>query len=201
MTKSGKREVKNEKWAARWRSIRREENGFLGTGLTRSKFIFILFGILAVIGIVLAFTIPRVPGILINASAPLSGGSNIEFSREPTNFSFDLNLNLQIDTHSSFVPVKFTSFDAVLLDLNTGNEIATGHVSDKTFAPNKFLDFSFPITFNYTAVNQSDTTCKSCFFYCSPVIVMHDTWLGNDIYNACRNPSTEPDGKPRPRKI
>lgn len=179
MTKSGKREEKREKWASRWRSLRREEHGFLGTGLSRSKFVFILFGICAAIGITLAFTIPRAPGILINAGTPLSGGKNIVFSRAPTNFTFDVNLNLQIDTHSTFVPIRFSSFDAILFDLNTGVNIGTGHVSGKTFPANKFVDYSFPVTFNYTAVNQSDIT-----------------W--NDIYNACRNPATEPGGKPRP---
>ncbi|GJJ15521.1 hypothetical protein Clacol_009799 [Clathrus columnatus] len=179
MTKTGKREVKREKWATRWRSLRREENGFLGTHLSRRNFVFVLFGICCVIGVILAFTIPRVPGILINASAPLSGGSNIVFSRAPTNFTFDVDLNLQLDTHSTFVPITLSSFDAILFDLNSNLQIATGNVHGKTFPAGKFIDYSFPITFNYTAVNQSDPT-----------------W--NDVYNACRNPATEPGGGPRP---
>jgi hypothetical protein len=160
MTNSGKREARTEKLANKWRSFRRDENGFCGIrGLTRTLFVWILFGTCVVIGVVLAITIPRVPGFAVNAQTPLIGGSNIAFSRTPANFSFDTSLNLQIDTQSNLVPLHFNKIHADVFDSDTNNRVAQGDISGHTFPPKAFNTFSFPVTFNYTAFNDTDQTC------------------------------------------
>ncbi|KAF8512649.1 hypothetical protein BU17DRAFT_96032 [Hysterangium stoloniferum] len=180
MTSSGKREARNDRMASRWRAFRRDEHGFCGIpGLSRRTFVWILFGACVVVGLILAFTIPRVPGFAVNAQSPLSNASNVQFFRTPANFSFDTSLNLQIDTHSNFIPLHFKKIHADVFDSDTNHRIAQGDVSGQTFPPKTFNTFQFPLTFNYTAFNSSD-----------------QTW--NDVYNACRNTQTVPVGETRP---
>ncbi|KAF8574224.1 hypothetical protein K439DRAFT_1399184 [Ramaria rubella] len=180
MTKSGKREVRAEKFGAKWRAFRRDENGFCGIKwLTRRLFVIILFGFCVVVGLVLAFTVPRVPGMAFNNNTPLSGSSNVVFSRTPANFSFDTNLNLQIDTNGNFLPLHFNHIHAQVFETDTNQQIATGDISDKTLPAKTFNPLLFPVTFNFTAVNDTD-----------------QTWL--NVYDACRNPENVPAGQDRP---
>jgi len=180
MTKSGKREERYERVSSKWRAFRRDEHGFCGIpGLTRRLFVWVLFGVCVVIALILAFTIPRVPGFAVNGQTPLSGGSNVQFSRTPANFSFDTTLNLQIDTHSNFIPLHFNKIHAEVFDSDTDRKVAQGDVSAQTFPAKAFNTFKFPLTFNYTAFNTSD-----------------QTW--NDVYNACINTQNVPAGQTRP---
>ncbi|KAF8515295.1 hypothetical protein JB92DRAFT_2915308 [Gautieria morchelliformis] len=180
MTKSGKREVRNEKLAAKWRSFRRDENGFCGIKwLTRRLFVLILFGVCCVVGILLAFTVPRVPGFAFNADTPITGGNNVVFSRTPANFSFDTKLNLQVDTNSNFLPLHFNSIHAQVFESDTNKQIAAGDLPGTTVPAKAFSPIIFPLTFNYTAVNDTD-----------------QTWL--NVYDACRNPQNVPPNQSRP---
>jgi hypothetical protein len=200
MTKSGKREVRNEKLAAKWRSFRRDENGFCGIKwLTRRLFVIILFGVCCVVGIILAFTVPRVPGFAINANTPLTGGNNVVFSRTPANFSFDTKLNLQVDTNSNFLPLHFNSIHAQVFDSDTNKQIAAGDLSGTTLPAKAFSPVTFPLTFNFTAVNDTDQTCTP---FCASLFLVleHDTChIGLNVYDACRNPQNVPPGQTPPR--
>lgn len=168
MTKSGKREERNEKLAAKWRAFRRDEHGFCGIkGLTRRLFVWILFGLCCVIGITLAFTIPRVPGFAFNANTPLVGGSNIVFSRTPANFSFDTKLNLQVNTQGNYLPLHFNRVDAQVFESDTNKQIGGGTLPATTIPAKQFATVLFPVTFNFTAVNDTDQTCTPFYHVCS----------------------------------
>jgi len=127
----------------------------------------------------LLFTIPRVPGFAFNGDTPLSGSGSVEFSRTPANFSFDTNLNLQIDTHSNFLPLKIDSLHAQVFESDTDNKVAEGDLGSKTLPAKAFNMVALPVRFNYTGVNDTD-----------------QTWL--NVYTACRNKATVGANQSRP---
>lgn len=166
MTKSGKREARAEKRAAAWRAFRRDEHGFCGIKwLTRRIFVWFIFIFIVLVGIVLAFTIPRVPGFAFNGDTPLSGSGSVVFSRTPANFSFNTNLDLQIDTNSNYLPLHLNNVHAQVFESDTNAKIAEGDLPGTTFPAKAFSNVLLPVTFNYTAVNDTDQTC-TCLHQC-----------------------------------
>ena len=201
MTKSGKRELRNEKLAAKWRAFRRDEHGFCGISwLTRRLFVCILFGVCIIVGITLAFTIPRVPAFAFNSNTPLNGSNNVVFSRTPTNFSFDTNLELQVDTTANFLPLHFSQIHVQLFDSDTNKQIGGGALGSKTLPAKTFSTLIFPVTFNYTAINDTDQTCTcpvpQFIWVFEPYFPLT---IGLDVYNACRNKQIIPANQSPPR--
>lgn len=183
MTKRGRREKEKENLGRKWKAFNRGEYGIFGRKwLTRRTLVFFLFGLSAAIGIVLAFTIPRVPGFNINGQTPLVSASGwfnqsvpVEFSRFPANFSFPAAVSLQVDTGSNFLPLVFKHLDAQLYDLDSFNLVGTGHFNHTKFPAKKFSNIQIPVNFTYVATNDSD-----------------QTWI--NWYNACRNKIQYPGG-------
>lgn len=124
------------------------------------------------IGVVLAITIPRVPGFSINSTDPIvkaTGDFNssitTEFSRSPANFSFPGVAQLEVDTSSNILPLTFTKLDALVYDLDTSKKVGKGSLGKQTFPANTFSSMQFPLNFTYTATNDSDTTCELSLEY------------------------------------
>lgn len=114
------------------------------------------------VGIALAFTIPRVPEFAFSETAPLKNGTappETIFSRSPANFSFAANVDLQIDTTSNFLPLKFNRLDAQVFDLETELLVATGNLTNKKLPAKQLADILLPLNFTYVATNDSDPTC------------------------------------------
>ena len=118
------------------------------------------------IGLVLAFTIPRVPGFAINGSTPLTQASGwfnqsiaAQFSRAPANFTFPAAISLQVDTTSNFLPLVFNSLDAQVYDLDSFRLVGQGHMNHTKLPAHKFSDIVMPLNFTYVATNDSDLTC------------------------------------------
>jgi hypothetical protein len=186
MTKAGKTERKNESRAHFWKSWNRGERGLCGRFFTRKVFVFFLFGFIAVIALILGFTIPRVPAFslvagnpLINATGPFATAVPIIFSRTPTNFSFPAFASLQFDTSSSFLPVKFTQLSASVFDLDSNLKVGSGSYAHITLPAQSFPSFSLPVNFTYFTSNASD-----------------QTWT--NWYDACRNTAFYPPNGLRP---
>ena len=115
----------------------------------------------------LAFLIPRVPDFQINQDEPLAQATGdfnksvpVYFNRAPANFSFPAQADLQIDTHSNFLPLTFTKLHAEVFDLETSRQIAVGDLGHMTFPAKQFTQLSVPLNFSYVASNTSDQTCK-----------------------------------------
>ena len=131
------------------------------------------------VGIVLAFTIPRVPGFAFNTQTPL-GNSTLEnapapvFGTFPANFTFYSSIDVEINTNSNFLPLHFNSWRSEIYELNTGKKIATGDWGSYTLPAKKYTRIILPVTFNYTAANTTDLT-----------------WA--NIYNSCRNKNQSVD--------
>lgn len=121
-------------------------------------------------GIILAFTIPRVPTISYDADSPLvnSTDSDPKFGTFPATFTFNASLNLLVDTTSNFLPLKFDHLRAEVASLDTSRLIATGDLGSYTLPAKAYSHVLLPLNFNYTAANTTD-----------------QTWA--NIYNACRN--------------
>jgi len=176
MTKQGRREKKAENFGRKWKAFNRGEYGIFGRKwLTRRTIVFFIFGLCAAVGIVLGFTIPRVPGFNINGQNPVvsaTGSFNqsvpVGFSRFPANFSFPGALSLQVDTSSNFLPLVFKHLDAQVYDLDSFHLVGTGYLNRTKVPAKSFSSIQMPINFTYVATNDSD-----------------QTW--NNWYNACKN--------------
>src|SRR5882672_12086299 len=110
------------------------------------------------IGILLAFTIPRIPSFQFNNDTPLitangSFNSSIptQFSRAPANFTFPAFAALQIDTDSNFLALDFSHLSAQIFDLDTNFQVATGDISHQKFPAKTFANLNMPLNFSYVA--------------------------------------------------
>lgn len=148
-------------------------------------------------GILLAFLIPRVPKFSINQDTPLSAATGdfnssipTKFSTFPANFSFPAFAELEVDTGSNFIPLKFNDLHAQIFDLQTSVQVGTGDVPGLIFPAKKFTTFQLPLNFSYVADNSSDITCGSfpvTFTLLSAADIDPSILLGANWYNACRN--------------
>lgn len=114
------------------------------------------------VGLVLVFTIPRVPDIEFASTSPLlngTGSPETQFSRSPANFSFSAELDLKADTSGAFLPTHFTHISAKVSDQTTDNQVATGSTS-LTVAAHQDHEFKLPLNFTYVAPNDTDVTCR-----------------------------------------
>ncbi|KAF8964332.1 hypothetical protein BDZ97DRAFT_1815922 [Flammula alnicola] len=183
VTKAGKRERKQEASKAFWKSWNRGERGLCGHYFTRKVLVFFMFGLCCAIGIILAFTIPRVPSFSFNGGTPLVNATGSWATAVPTifapsvaNFSFPAFASLQADTTSNFLPLKFNSLHATVFDLDTNRQVGTGDFAKFTLPAKVFPDIMLPLNFTYFATNSSDQT--------------YQNW-----YNACKNKGLFADGK------
>lgn len=184
MKKAGKAEKKQEYRSRRWKEFTRGSRGLFGRKwLTGRVIVFGVFGLCVAVGIILAFTIPRVPDITFLSPALIADNSTKPlFPRSPTNFSFSAFGALQVDTGSNFLPLAFKSITGKVFDIETNMVVATGEHHAFTIPAKQTLNFEFPLNFTYVAQNTSDLTWL--------------TW-----YDACRNPglnvNTTRPGLPR----
>jgi hypothetical protein len=136
------------------------------------------------LGITLYFVIPRAPTFNFPTNDIFSvDNSTIHFSRTPTNFTFQASFNmlgtrhpqeslipvltLPIDTTadagSSYLPVHITSLYTTVYDLNTNKVVGTGELTNYILPHKSNQPVTLPVTFAYSAVNASDTTCENRF--------------------------------------
>ncbi|KAK0201525.1 hypothetical protein DFS33DRAFT_1348042 [Desarmillaria ectypa] len=182
MTKAGKREKKNESRQGKWVAWKRGERGMCGKWFTRRMTVFVFFGTVIVVGILLAIMVPRVPSVSINSDNPLTNATGgwknavpTYFNRSPANFSFPAYADLQLNTGSNILPLTFNHIKAYVYDLETNREIATGSLGHKTVPAKSFPEFLLPLNFSYVASNDSDAT-----------------W--NNWYDGCKNAATAQSG-------
>ncbi|KAG1884049.1 hypothetical protein F4604DRAFT_1734538 [Suillus subluteus] len=175
MTKSGRREMQSEKRQEKWKAWHRGETGLCGKWFTKRFLAFFAFGVAAIIGTILAITIPRVPGLSFNSSTPLiaaTGSYNAsiptEFSRSPANFSFPAYADIQVDTTSNIIPLTFNHISAQVWDSASNLQVGTGYFGSDTLPAGSLPIIQVPLNFSYVASNDSDPT-----------------W--NEWYNACKN--------------
>jgi len=135
--------------------------------------VFTVFGLCIVTGVVLAFTIPRVPGFSFNDGTPLttaSGSFNssipAQFSRAPANFTFPAYAALQVDTNSNFLPLSFSHISAQIYDLDTNMQVASGNMGHHTLPAKTFVKLDLPLNFTYVATNDTDQTWMNWYAAC-----------------------------------
>ncbi|KXN83138.1 hypothetical protein AN958_01809 [Leucoagaricus sp. SymC.cos] len=181
MTKAGKREKKSESRREKWKRWNRGEAGMCGSYCTRKIFAWFIFSLCAVIALVIAFCIPRVPSFSFNGKTPLVNATGewsqavaYGFSRAPANFSFPAFASLELNTDDNFIPITFKHMRAQVFDLDTGRQVANGDLIKKVTVPAKqFPQVLLPLNFTYIATNDTD-----------------QTWV--NWYNGCKNKLTYP---------
>lgn len=96
--------------------------------------------------------------------APATGSFNssipIEFLSFPANFSFPAFAELQVDTGSNYIPLKFNHLNALIYDLTTNVKVGTGDMYGLTVPAKQFTQIQVPMNFSYVANNNSDITCE-----------------------------------------
>lgn len=119
------------------------------------------------IGVILAFTLPRVPGVAFNSGAPIVNATGswakavpTVFSRAPTNFSFPAYASLQFNTQDSYLPLKFTHVHASVYDVDTNNLVGIGDTASFSIPAKSFPEILLPLNFTYFTSNSTDQTCK-----------------------------------------
>lgn len=170
-----------ERWDDRRRKARewwRDQRSCFG--FSRRILVFILFGLCCGLAVVLAITLPRVPGFSFNGQTPLSNATHsdlpFEFSRTPANFTFPALLNIQMDTHSNVISMHVSKLHADIYDLSTDVKVGEGDIpSGITIGAKLFQPVSVPVVFTYVATNSSD-----------------QTWI--DFHSACENKQVAPQG-------
>lgn len=107
------------------------------------------------------------PKFAFNEDTPLSPATGdfnssipTKFLTAPANFSFPAYAELEVDTGSNFIPLKFTHLNALIYDLDTNVEVGTGDLYGTTVPAKKFTKIQVPMNFSYVADNSSDITCK-----------------------------------------
>lgn len=167
MSKTGRRQARAEARSDRWREWRHGRTGCCGGWLTRRVFTFVLFAVCVVVIVAAAIMVPRVPGFAFNSDTPLvnatgSWASEVPtfFMRVPANFSFPAFADLQVDTHSNYLPLRLSSLKAQVFDEDSGSLIAHGEMSSQTVPAKAFAHIQLPLNFTYAAVNTSDQTCE-----------------------------------------
>lgn len=119
------------------------------------------------IGIILAITIPRVPGLQFNNDTPLINATSTDFGRSiptqflraPANFSFPAFAPVQFDTHSNFLTLHIKDISGQVFDSTTGNQVANISLQDTYIPAKTFKVVNIPLWFSYIASNDSETTC------------------------------------------
>ncbi|KAI0727904.1 hypothetical protein C8Q72DRAFT_837617 [Fomitopsis betulina] len=177
MSASNKRADKMESVRECFSAWNRNERGCCGSFLTRRQTTYIVFALCVAVGIVLAFTIPRVPDFLFPSNNPLKNATEpwfnevpTIFSRSPANFSFPAIISLEFNTGSNYLPLQMSKMEATISDLITGRQVGVGHLGALTLPAKAYPVVEMPLNFTYIANNDSDIT-----------------WA--DFYNGCRNPA------------
>ncbi|KAI0671169.1 hypothetical protein C8Q78DRAFT_974481 [Trametes maxima] len=183
MSKKAKREEKLEEAATKWKQWNRGQRGLCGKYFTKKFTAWFVFFLCVAVALILAFTIPRVPGFSVNSAQPLSAATApfnnsvpTEFSRAPANFSFPGEMKLQADTGGNFLPLTFNNIHGSIFDLQTSRLVASGDTGKLTVPAKDFPIITMPLNFSYVATNDSD-----------------QTW--SNWYNGCKNKAIFPDGK------
>ena len=214
------KEERRERQALKWKEWRRGERGMCGRYFTKKFTAWFVFGLCVAcvapflllsqlltqtrsIGVVLVFTIPRVPGFEFNSVTPLvpaTGSFNssvpVIFSPAPANFSFPAFADLQLDTNNNFLSVSFHNVHGTVYDLQTGQQVATGDSGHFSVPAKKFSQLQLPLNFTYIAINNTDQTCKSTIYSMKTFVTFSS---GVNWHNACKNKGTFSDGN-RPRE-
>lgn len=186
MTKSAKREQKSEAQQQWWKEWTRGERGLCGMYFTKRFTVFFIFALCVAAGIILAFTIPRVPSFTISENTPLltatgtwNASMPTSFSRAPANFSFPAYADLEVDATSNFLPLKFTHLNAQVLDLDSNAQVGLGNVYSHTVPGKVFTRLLLPLNFTYVATNDSDTTWTNWYNACkNAALYANDTRPG-----------------------
>ncbi|KAH8086023.1 hypothetical protein BXZ70DRAFT_1011844 [Cristinia sonorae] len=177
---SGKvsKEERRERRAQKWKEWRRGERGLCGRYFTKKFLAWFLFALCCAIGLVLAFTLPRVPEFQFNQASPLIAATSpfnltvpTIFSPAPANFSFPAFADLQLDTGNNYLPIKFRNIQGAVYDLQTGMKVGTGETGSITVPAKAFPKIQLPLNFTYIATNSSE-----------------QTWA--NWHNACKNKGT-----------
>ncbi|UZJ52109.1 hypothetical protein CBS101457_001429 [Exobasidium rhododendri] len=134
--------------------------------------IFMIFGSLAALGVMLYFVIPRVPTIAVQTVTPLVAvpdGGSMETHLVPTNFSMDMKINLRADNTGGWIATKVNKMNMKVYDITTSKLVGEGTMNAQSFPGRKQKTFQFPVSFAYASINATgDATWLHWVNACGP---------------------------------
>ncbi|KAM0751282.1 hypothetical protein T439DRAFT_380271 [Meredithblackwellia eburnea MCA 4105] len=141
--------------------------GWLKEGNRGKLLLFVSFGLLCALALVLYFVIPRAPGV---GWVKLTSDDSSPFtSAAEATFHFNANLSLSVDARATYIPLQISDFDVEVTDVDTGKVIGTGSLSHGTASARDFTTFVVPVYFSGSYVNSSDATYASVASACGPI--------------------------------
>lgn len=171
MRRTHRRRVRATKRKKKLAFLARGEGRWLGC-LDNRSFLFVVFGFLILLGLLLYFVIPRPPSFALLATKPLDAvpdGSAMKTNHIPTNFSMDMLVNMRADNTGGWVPTKASKMTMEVLDLTTQKIVGEGFMKGYTFPGREIRVFQFPVSFAYASVNASgDATWSHYINACGP---------------------------------
>ncbi|KAL1686457.1 hypothetical protein GGG16DRAFT_96872 [Schizophyllum commune] len=174
MTKKARRERKYESRHDKWVAWKRGERGMCGKWFNRKMTAWVMFALIIIIALVLAFCIPRVPAVswannsqyLVNVTDGDLADTEPQFSRVPANFSFAAAANLQMNTQDNFLSVHFSKIKAKVYDSETNEVVAKGETGSMTLPAKQYPNVQIPLLFEYSGSNDTDTTWLNWYDGC-----------------------------------
>jgi hypothetical protein len=170
MTKRGRREAKNDERQRKWKDWNRDNTACCGGYVTRRRVVWGLFGTIIVVGVLLAFMIPRAPPFAFIGNSPLVAvdGGSFEYTRiPPANFSFASTAMLEVSTSDNFLPLHFNHIYAEAYTTSSLKKVGTGDIWDYTVPAKTFTPINMTLNFAYEGTNDTDTTWMAFHDACS----------------------------------
>ncbi|GAK65666.1 uncharacterized protein PAN0_009c3884 [Moesziomyces antarcticus] len=136
--------------------------------------VFLAFFILASLGVLLYFVIPRVPTFAILTTNPvvaIPNGASMQVNRSPTNFSMDMGFNLRASNRGGWIASHARDIKMQVTDLNTYRTVGKGQLDNLSFKARGNTLFQMPVHFSYVSINTTgDQTWQDFYTACGPNI-------------------------------
>ncbi|TIA87772.1 hypothetical protein E3P99_02970 [Wallemia hederae] len=130
-------------------------------GISRKVAVFVAFGVLIALILLLYFLIPRAPSFTFRSTPLLTDDpDSASFLTFPSaNFSYDGSVAISLDTTSSWIPIKVKHMEATVYDAETSNQVGSGgFTTSKSYSRDNDIHVNVPVHFAYEATDSSDPT-------------------------------------------
>ncbi|TIA68765.1 hypothetical protein E3P92_03884 [Wallemia ichthyophaga] len=150
---------------ANWDRKRAAKGWFRGQrkccGISRKTAVFMAFGGIISLILLLYFLIPRTPTFTFRSTVlNLEDEDSPSFLTYPTaNFSFDGSVAVSLDTTTSWIPITVKHLDATVYDAVTNTKVGEGGFKkSKSYSRDNDIHVDVPVHFSYEASDDSDPT-------------------------------------------
>lgn len=128
--------------------------------------VFLIFGFVIFLGILLYFVVPRVPDVTLGMNQPLAAAGNVSAMRitgQPTGFTMNGTLAVRFDNSDGWIPSRLKTVNAVVKFKPAKTKVGEGTLKGKSVAGRKSTQLHIPISFNYHSLNETGDDTQLAF--------------------------------------